>query len=177
MDLAIPRPTSHVDIDPYAPAIGAVPHNVQTQKRPLKRKLTAIEEQERAALELQSRMRVELYHRFLDAIADVQGNKVLALAAVFNITVDEVRANYDDLLAEVYAGRASSSVTKLLERADLDLAARITVLRKHVYSDTPAASLKALDMIDQMAGARSERGSFENFLLLVKSQGEVSRGT
>ena len=75
-----------------------------------------------------------------------------------------------DLLAEVRRGMGVSPLGDLLERRGLGLAARVNILGKHAYSDNPAASLKAIDMIGDMAGQTANEGSFESFLRLAKSQ-------
>lgn len=171
MALAVPQPETRHAGDPYEPAIGAVPHDLKTSTRPLKRKLTPAEEANRTQLENDHKARIELYHAYLDELPACGGDKIKAIARAFRITDTQAMERLDELMAIVAMGRGASPVTKLLERADLDISARIAMLRKHVYSDVPAASLKALDMVEQITGAKANRGSFEDYLLLVKDQG------
>lgn len=156
--------------DPYEAAIAAVPKKVSTKSRPSSRTLSPAEREQQAELAAAQAASIDRYHAYLDALAANGGNRIAALARAFELDADTVVARERELLGVIAAGRDESPVTKLLERADLDLAARIALLRQHAYSDNQAASLKAIDMVDALVGAGGELGSFESYLRVVKAQ-------
>lgn len=169
MSLAIATPSHRHDQDPFQLAAGAVPR--ETKVEPLKRKLSKKEEAERTRLAQQHEAAVELYEMWIETLARKHGDKDEALAEIFNLPVEQIPARRKELLGLVRIGRAQSPVAHLLEKADLDQASRIALLRKQAYSDNPAASLKALDMVEQIVGSKGERGSFEDFLAIIKGRG------
>jgi hypothetical protein len=172
--LMLPPPkTSHKHEhreDPYESPPGAVPHVVSSA--PLKRKLTAAEKKQQSELRAEHKMLATRHAAYLDALGENGGDRVKALSHVLGISEDDVRPQLLDLLAEVRRGLAVSPLGELLERNGLDLAARVNILRGHAYSDNPAASLKAVDLVQEMQGQTSDTGSFENYLRLAK----ISKG-
>lgn len=158
----------HVE-DAYKSLPGAVvPRG--TTREPKKNPTPAdrVMQQERLA---EQHVRADRYARYLDALAENGGDQEGALAEVYGLTVEAVRLQRSDLQEDVRSGIGSSSLAQILERNDLSMAARAHVLRRHVYSESPAASLKALDMVGELDGARgADMGSFEQFLRLAKGQ-------
>jgi hypothetical protein len=116
------------------------------------------------------KVRAERHTRYLDALVEFAGDQEQALADVYGLTVEQVRPQRLELLADVRTGIGSTDLGEILERNALDLTARVNLLRRHAYSNTPAASLKALDMIADLDDDRSDHGSFEAYLRMVKSQ-------
>jgi hypothetical protein len=124
----------------------------------------------RAEAQLEVKARGERYNRYLDAMIEFAGDQEQALADVYGLTVEEVRPRRLELQADVRNGLGSSDLADVLEQNDLTMRARATLLRKHAYSLNPAASLKAIDMVTELEGERSDVGSFESYLRLIKSQ-------
>ena len=152
--------------DLYETPPGAVPHVISQE--PLKRKLTAAEKTQQKAIRAEHKMLATRHAAYLDALAEHGGDRVKALSEVMGIPEDAVRPQLLDLLAEVRRGLAVSPLGELLERNGLDLAARVNILRGHAYSDNPAASLKAVDLVNDMQGQTADSGSFESFLRTTK---------
>ena len=168
--LAIPVP--HKDhehrIDPYKTLPGAMPDPTPTKRgrgRPRKDDIAA-------AKRAEDRRRQERYSRYLDALIASQGDTDCALAVVYGLnSVQEAVDRHDELLADVQAGIPSSSINDMLKGRDLDKAARVSILRKHAYSSNPAASLKALDMIQDLDGSGPSESSYEQFVRLAMNDG------
>ena len=152
--------------DLYETPPGAVPHVVSSE--PIKRKLTPNEKEQQKLLKREHKALAARHERYLYSLAENNGNRELALAEVFNLSVEEVRPQIVDLLAEVRRGLGVSPLGELLEENGLDLRARIALLRQHAYSEIPAASLKAIDLVQELQGQTSDSGSFENYLRLSK---------
>lgn len=152
--------------DPYESPAGAVPQVIRVE--PLRRKLTEAEKQQQVATRKEHKMLATRHARYLDALIEFKGDREQALGDVFGLTPDEVRPQLLDLLAEVRRGLAVSPLGTLLEQQGLDLQGRVNVLARHAYSDNPAASLKSIDMINELAGQGANEGSFEAYLRLAK---------
>jgi hypothetical protein len=168
--LPSPRKKGHGhDADPYETLPGAVVMH-QTTVKPLARKPTKEDAVSRAAAQHDMKVRAERHTRYLDALVEFAGDQEQALADVYGLTVEQVRPQRLELLADVRTGIGSTDLGEILERNALDLTARVNLLRRHAYSNTPAASLKALDMIADLDDDRSDHGSFESYLRMVKSQ-------
>ncbi len=170
--LALPSPRiAHKhehEIDPYESPPGAVP--VILSEKPLKRKQTAEDVATRKAARMEARALATRYERYLDLMAQSGGDRDQALASVFNVSIEEAQERRLELHAEVRRGLGSTTLAEILEKNDLSLVARANILRKHAYSDIPAASLKAIDMVQELEGDRSDVGSFEAYLRVVKAQ-------
>lgn len=168
--LMLPPPRPHKrgahDVDPYESPPGAV----VVHHEPITRPLTKADEKARDVAKSEVKARSERYARYLDALTEHGGDQELALADVYGLSPEEVRPRRLELQADVRSGIGGTELAEVLERNDLSLLARVNVLRKHAYSTNPAASLKALDMIGELEGERSEVGSFESFLRLAKAQ-------
>lgn len=170
--LALPpgRPMRHGDrpIDAYESPPGAV----HQTRRPLDRPLTNAEKRNLVETRTDQKMRAMRYEAYVDALAATGGNKVAALASVYNRSEDAVLLEYDYLIEDVRTGLGSTSLSKRLEAADLGEQAQVQIIRKHVYSPNPAASLKALDMLREWQGNRTDGlTSFEETLKLAKLGG------
>lgn len=163
-------------LDPYEAPPGAVPATTitpsksQTTEGPIKRKLTKEDEQKRELARADRRMRGTRYTRYLDELARIGGNQTMALATVYGISIEEAQERRLELQADVRTGIGNTDVGEILQQNDLDMTARANILRKHAYSDNPAASLKAIDLANDLEGDRGETGSFEQFLRLCKAQ-------
>jgi len=154
-------------IDPYESAPGAV---ILTRE-PIKRPLTRAEMAERDERREEQKIRATRYLRFLDALHDNGGDEATALAIAYDRTPEAVALNFYELLEDVRAGLGSTSLANVLEHNDLSQAARIRLFRKHAYSENPAASLKALQLVGELEGGRGDHvGSFESTLRMAKEQ-------
>jgi hypothetical protein len=165
-----PRKGGH-EVDAYETLPGAMPTRAkvrETTEKPLERPLTKEELALRKEAQLEATMRAERYTRYLDALVEFGGDQEQALADVFGMPIDEVRPQRLVLQKEVRTGLAHTTLADELERQDLTQAARMTLLRRHAYSANPAASLKAIDMINDLEGDRADTGTFESFLRLAK---------
>jgi hypothetical protein len=137
---------------------------------PIKRKMTKQEIADRTEAQLEQKMRGERYARYLDAMVEHMGDQELALADVYGIKVEDVRVRRLELQADVRQGIGKTQLSDVLERADLNIQSRVSLLRRHAFSNNPAASLKAIDMIQDLEGDRADHGSFESYLRLVKGK-------
>jgi hypothetical protein len=166
--LGTARPKKHHHEDAYESLPGAVANVKRGPEEPAPptRANLALAADVRADQE----MRAARYDRYLEALASNMGDAVAALAEAFEITQEQARANQRALHAEVRSGSGGSDIAPILERADLDIVARVRVLRQHVYSNVPAASLKAIDMLSEMEGSGGNVGSFEQYLRLAKAR-------
>lgn len=161
------------EIDPYQTPAGAVPgktSNVQETRKPLKRRETKEDLAAKEQAKQEMRVRGKRYAQYLELMAQNGGNRVLAVSLVYCVTVEEAAENLDLLLADLRSGRGSTDIAIVLEQHDLDVTARVNMLSKHMYSDVPAASLKAIQMAGEMEGDRGTVGAFEDFLRLAKAQ-------
>jgi hypothetical protein len=156
------------EVDPYLSPPGAVALKSVTHE-PIKRQLSALEKRQRKEAQVEQRMRTARCNRYFDALADNNGNEEQALALVYQLPIEEVRANFTFLKDDVRSNTGASTLTQVLERNELALAARVRRLRAWVYSENPAASLKALDMVGELEGTRGDVGSFEDYLRIAKS--------
>jgi hypothetical protein len=154
--------------DPYETPPGAVVVHPSTIE-PIKRKMSKEDIAQRDEARKVAKMRGNRYNLYLDLLADHDGDQEKALSVIYDLPIEEVRLRRIELQADVRQGIGTSSLAEVLERNDLDLAARANLLRKHAYSNNPAASLKSIDMIQDLEGDRSDVGSFEAYLRLAKS--------
>lgn len=162
------------ELDAYASPAGAVPGQVSNEKvvkqTPIDRQLTADEKQAQIILRSEVAAKADLYNRWLDALIASGGDKVLALAEVFDISPEEAKHRQYELEIEAREGMAQTEVGEALERNDLGITAQVQVLRRWVYSDNAAASINALKLVQEAQGDTKDVGSFESFLRLSKLQ-------
>jgi hypothetical protein len=168
--LAIPSPRREHEyhIDPYKALPGAIPQQDEPKKRKRgrPRKDDALAEATR-----ESRDRLERYERYLDALQAAGGDIDLALSIVYRLpNVQEAATRRAELLADVQSGIPGSSTSEILQRQDMSIIARATVIRKWMYSANPAASLKAVDMANELDGKGPDVGSYEVFVRRVLDQ-------
>jgi len=169
--LALPAPRvshrhAHAE-DPYESPPGAV---VVVSSSVPKRPQTPLDATRRTVARKDQQMRGNRYERYLLLMQEYEGDQVKALAEVYGLEPGEVRLRLRELHADVKSGIGSSSLSSILEAQDLSMTARASLLRKHAYSENPAASLKAIQMVGEFEGARSDTGSFEEYLRLARSQ-------
>lgn len=162
--LALPasRPHRHAEegkVDAYAALAGAVadPHRTPRRGR-------------RAASSTDAEVAAARYDAYIDTLVSVDGDTDAALAIVFGIELADAKTRRVELLTLIRAGAATTSTAALLERNDLTLAARIGIYRKHAYSPFAAASLKALDAIENLDGSGPDEGSdYDSYVRSVMS--------
>ena len=110
---------------------------------------------------------------YAKALIAQQGDVVGALANVFDVTKEYALANMIALHERARgASRANNSMSDMIERHDLTTEIRLAKLREMLFSDAPAVSLKAMDMIGEMdATAKSKRigTSWESFVVRVRA--------
>jgi hypothetical protein len=107
-----------------------------------------------------------VYQEYLRALARHGGNEVNAISEVLSIPIAEVEDRrlelHEQILEEAGTGR---SLQNILKEQDLTKEARIRILRGHAYSDNPAASLKALQLVDELDQTRvADVNSYESYL-------------
>jgi hypothetical protein len=181
MALPVPQPVKHREheVDPYAPAPGAIPGKVTkvVTEAPMRltRKMTKDDIQTRDEVRREMKMRETRYKKYLDSLITYGGDQERALADIYGISLEEARARRLELQADVRTGFGNTELADQLEANDVALAARINLLRMHAYSANPAASLKSLDMLSELEGQRSDMGTFESFLRIVKMQDQAER--
>lgn len=174
--LPAPRPAhkhGH-DRDPYETPLGAVPAKVSNivreLQRPITRPQTKADELARQEAKSELRIRASRYRSYLDEMIANGGDQLAALAVVYGLDIDEVKERRDELHADVRSGIGGTELAEVLEQHDLGLNTRVALLKKHAFSDIPAASLKAVDMINDLEGDSGSVGTFESYLRLVKAQ-------
>lgn len=174
-----PRVVTHAhkhehERDPYESPPGAVPARVTnartTQQAPLKRRMTREDLSKREAAREDMRVRSNRYLRYLDLLRANGGDKISALAAIYSVSLEQAHERQYELHLDVRTGMGGTDLAGVLEANDLALTDRVALLRSHAYSDNPAASLKALDMAQDLEGSGGGQGSFESFLRLIKTQ-------
>lgn len=174
MHLPVPQPTHRREheVDPYQAPPGAVvvqPKRSSTQHevidKPTKEQLA-----QREQARQDQKVRSERYIVYLETLTSTGGNQDMALAAAYGITVEQAHEHRFELLADVRSGMGGTSLAELLERNDLGMAERISVYRRHVFSDNPAASLKALSELQEMDGQKADRDGFESYLLTIRAE-------
>lgn len=151
--------------DPLQPLAGPM-QNVTDQKtkRNPKSKATAITAEQAA----ETKRRRRNYELFIAYLIKNGGDEIGALASTYGITAQEVFANLEDYRADISAGQSNLSVSDMLESAGIGKAARVGVLRKHVYDSDPKVSLVALKLTMDLDGDKHDRGtSYETYLRMV----------
>lgn len=165
-------------IDPYVPPPGTFVPPLQTRLKTRKDgtisvkpvKLSAAQIAAKEAAEHDISMRIGRHKRYLDALAEFGGSQEQALAEVYGLSVDETRMRRAELQRDVNSGMGTISQEEILRGNDLSFEARAKVLRSHMYSSVPAASLKAIEILGNIEGNRSDLGDFETYLRIVKEQ-------
>lgn len=153
-------------VDPYKSLPGAMPEAPKAPKRGAKARKEELEEQAR----VHSRARLARYDRFLDNLADFNGDEVQALAIVYGISLEEVEARRAELLIDVQAGVPTSSIGEDLKRRHMGQSAIARVLAKWLYSGIPGASLKAAQMALEISGEGPDIGSFEQYARIATAE-------
>jgi len=171
--LALPPARRHEhERDAYEAADGAVPGKATrvqiTSVTPTTP--TSADLAERDQIRAEMRVAATRYNRYLDALHDSFGDQEAALAAAYNLPIEEVRERFYELRVDVRRGQGATDISQVLERNDLTQADRVAIMRRHAYSANPAASLKAVDMISDMEGDSGNLGSFEDYLRTHKLQ-------
>lgn len=159
-------------IDPYAVLPGAIPgklSNLEVKTKP--KKATQKDLAQRDAIRAETRAAAKRYNQYLDVLGETGGNKIAALARVYGLDAEEAEERFEELHLDVRRGIGSTEVGRILEQNDLDIHARARVLKKWMYSDEPGPSLKAVDMLSELADDTDTAGSFEVFLRLAKQAG------
>lgn len=141
-------------IDPLTPLPGGVRLKPVADQRPPKRKPG-----EAAAAR-------RVYDEYLRALVRHKGDEVNALSEVLALPITEVEDRrlelHEQILEQAGTGR---SLHNLLKESDLGKEARIRILRGHAYSDNPAASLKALQLVDELDQTRiADVNSYESYV-------------
>lgn len=143
-------------MDPKLPLPGPI-KRVQGQRPP---------KQQRIAVK-------DRYDTYLRLLRQFNGDPVPALAAVFNITEDEAHENATELHKTLVKGTdVDRPMDELLTSLDLTQPAVLGVIRRHLYSDHPAASLKAADMIRDMWGDSNVGESIEDLVRMALGESE-----
>lgn len=169
-ELRLPVPTPVRErpehrIDPYQAAPGGVP---TTDQKPKARRKKNDDIAAKESSEAADGLRYDLY---LDRLIAMGGDKLAAIASIFNLSLQETQARFEELYAQIQHGKASSSIGELLDRNDLNKAAQVAILRRHAYSPNPAASLKALDMIGDLSGTNEEADSYDRYVRAIMQTG------
>jgi hypothetical protein len=168
-------------VDPYLAFDGGsgsgehrdgTPPATQT-KRGRKRKADLAREAENALALAQrhAREKENKYDLYLEAMVLCNGDRVQALSRVYRIEPEEVSRRFRELLADVQRGRSSSSISELLDANDAGAQARAKILAGHLYSPSPAVSLKAADMLAELDQApKTTNASYETYARAILSE-------
>lgn len=113
------------------------------------------------------------YDAYLRLLRQFHGDPIPALAAIFDLTEEEATEQQVALHKTLVAGTdVDRPMDELLTSLDLTQPAVLGVIRKHLYSDHPAASLKAADMIRDMWGDSNVGESIEDLVRMALGEGE-----
>lgn len=151
-------------VDPYRMLPGAVPPEDAPKRRRGRKK----NEDKIAEARAHARWRMERYDRYLDALSDMHGDTIGALAIVYQVPLEVAEQKRSELLADVQTGLATASFAEQLVRLDLDRNARLAMLRKHVYARNPAQSLKAIEMVSELDSKSPDVGSYEHYVRMAE---------
>lgn len=88
----------------------------------------------------------------------------MSLATVYNISVEEAYERRGELINDLNANIPQSSTGQILNRLGINRLARLSVLKNHVYSGNPAASLKAIQMVGEEEGSGPDVSSYEQYV-------------
>ena len=109
----------------------------------------------------------ELQLKFARNLVAFRGDKLPALAATFDCTIEEATRDMLMLSRRITgAAKAIPSTAEVIEDHDLGVNVRVAKLREHLHSPKEAVSMKAIDMINDMdATLRSKKQgtSWEHF--------------
>ena len=150
--------------DPLQPLVGPVENVTPGVKKAKKSKPTAITEEQAA----ETKRRRRNYDRYIRALIATAGDEVKALSIVYGIESDEVLADLDAYRADVLTGASTLTVGDLAEQFGAGKAARIMMLRKHMYDSDPKVSLVSVKLLSDLDGDKHDRGtSYETYLRMV----------
>ena len=90
-----------------------------------------------------------------------------SLSIVYGISVEEAYERQGELVTDINANIPQSSTGQILNRLGINRLARFSVLKNHMYSGNPAASLKAIDMIGEAEGSGPDVSSYEQYVRRV----------
>lgn len=153
--------------NPYETPIGVVPGKMTTTTvEPAKETPENLAKRDEARAEI--RAAGARWNKYLDVLGEMGGNQIQALAEVYQIPIEEVYERLDELSMDVRRGIGSTEVGRILERNDLDLAARMRILRNHTYSANAAASIAAIKILSDASDEMDTTGQFEFFLRAAK---------
>jgi hypothetical protein len=141
-------------IDPLVPLPGGQPIKYVKEQRPPRRKPG------------EASAGKQIYRDYLRALSRHGGDEVAAISEVLVMPIAEVEERrlelHEQILEEAGTGR---SLQIMLKENDLNKEARVRILRGHVYSENPAASLKALQLVDEIDQTRvADSNSYESYL-------------
>ena len=107
-----------------------------------------------------------LYQDYAKALHRFRGDEVSALADVLGISPEEAQEKKHELHRRITEPVSSGrSLQEIFKEMDVPKEARIYLLRMHAYSDVPAASLKAIEMLNNMDSARiQDVTSYEHYV-------------
>lgn len=145
-------PHHQVLIDPLAPMSGAI-KMVSDQRAP-KRKPG------------QAKAAKEVYQLFLRNLVALNGNEVQALSATLGLNQSDVENRAQELKDSIIANATTGrSLQDILKVYNINKEARIAILASHAFSSVPAASLKAIDMLNDLdAGRVADEASYESYV-------------
>ncbi len=117
---------------------------------------------------------IALYRDYLDTLTACNGRRAEALSRVLGISIEAATREEHILHARMMDSLPqNATLSEMLKVYDLSREARLVVLRQHVYSPLPAASLKALDMLNELdanTGADTT-GSYESYVRALAGRG------
>lgn len=151
------KPSKQTLLDPQSALPGAM-------KR-VGPKLAATEREQAKSDPKHLRQRFSLYCKQLTLH---MGDPVPALAMVFEISLDEAQERQAELHHEIMRAVNNMSQKELFEMNGISKSHRTMVLKDMMYSDMPAARLKAVDMLNDMDGSGKSSGeTWESWVALA----------
>lgn len=150
------HPRQHL-IDPLAPMPGGVIKLVKDQR-------TKVPRSEKAASQ-------QVYRDYLANLVRYAGDGPQALSTTLGISLARAQSEFAELHNNLLKNVTPRSISEVLKEIDLHKEARLAILKQHAYGSVPAASLKAIDMLNDMDSVRSQDDtSYEAYIRAVQDK-------
>jgi hypothetical protein len=100
------------------------------------------------------------YIKYAQALVRSGGDPLFAICETLNISEDEAKANLEALHERLIAdGGQNPPLDMIFKRMNVGLPVRVAVLKHHLFSPIPAASLKAEERLSEIEGKNALRNT------------------
>lgn len=120
-------------------------------------KIKALNPPSKSAKKIKSAEEQE-FSRYAFLLVKYHNDAVKALAELKECSEEEAAANIIPWRDEIHRKGKGTSLAAMVERHEVDTENQVAKLSEHMYSGSPAASLKSIELLQNMTGkARSRR--------------------